>query len=69
MAASASTADRYGKAPARTNSLKAKLQDPTVQGLLLLAPAVLVYALFAFYPMLDVIQLSFMKWNGLNADK
>jgi raffinose/stachyose/melibiose transport system permease protein len=69
MAASASTADRYGKAPARMNSLKAKLQDPTVQGLLLLAPAVLVYALFAFYPMLDVIQLSFMKWNGLNADK
>ena len=36
MAASASTADRYGQAPARMNSLKAKLQDPTVQGLLLL---------------------------------
>ena len=51
------------------NPLRAKLQDPAVQGLLLLAPAVLVYALFAFYPMLDVIQLSFMKWNGLNADK
>ena len=47
MAASASTADRYGQAPPRMNSLKVKLQDPTVQGLLLLAPAVLVYALRA----------------------
>lgn len=41
------------------------LRSPLVQGLLLLAPAVLVYAIFAFYPMLDVIQLSFQSWNGL----
>jgi raffinose/stachyose/melibiose transport system permease protein len=69
MATTASTADRYDRAPAWMSPLRAKLQDPAVQGLILLAPAVLVYALFAFYPMLDVIQLSFMKWNGLNADK
>ncbi len=41
------------------------LQSPLIQGLLLLAPAVLVYGIFAFYPMLDVVHLSFVKWNGL----
>ena len=35
------------------------------QGLLLLAPALLVYGLFALYPMLNVVVLSFMRWNGL----
>ncbi len=39
------------------------------QGFLLLAPAFLVYSVFAVYPMLDVAGLSFMKWNGLTADK
>ena len=39
------------------------------QGVLLLAPALAVYALFAVYPMLDVVALSFMKWNGLTATK
>jgi len=37
------------------------------QGLMLLAPALLVYCLFAVYPMLNVVTLSFMKWNGLTA--
>lgn len=41
------------------------LQSPLVQGLLLLAPAVIVYGIFAFYPMLDVVRLSFVHWNGL----
>jgi len=40
-------------------------RSPFVQGLLLLAPAVFIYGVFAFYPMLDVVKLSFMKWNGL----
>lgn len=31
----------------------------------MLAPAVLIYAIFAFYPMLDVVHLSFLRWNGL----
>lgn len=38
------------------------------QGLILLAPALAVYCLFAVYPMLNVVTLSFMKWNGLTAD-
>jgi raffinose/stachyose/melibiose transport system permease protein len=41
------------------------LQSPLAQGLLLLAPAVIVYGIFAFYPILDVVRLSFLKWNGL----
>jgi len=41
----------------------------TTQGLILLAPALLVYCLFALYPMLNVFVLSFMKWNGLTATK
>ena len=37
------------------------------QGLVLLGPALIVYGLFALYPMLNVVALSFMKWNGLQA--
>lgn len=35
------------------------------QGFILVAPALLVYCLFAVYPMLHVVWLSFMRWNGL----
>ncbi len=31
----------------------------------LVAPAVLVYAVFALYPMIDVFHLSFLRWNGM----
>jgi raffinose/stachyose/melibiose transport system permease protein len=37
------------------------------QGLILLAPALAVYCVFAVYPMLNVVVLSFMRWNGLTA--
>ncbi len=40
-----------------------------IQGLIFLAPALLVYCVFAVYPMLDVVWLSFMKWNGLTTTK
>jgi len=39
------------------------------QGVVLLAPALIVYCVFAVYPMLHVFVLSFMKWNGLTATK
>ena len=39
------------------------------QGFALLTPALLVYCVFAVYPMLDVLWLSFMKWNGLTVTK
>lgn len=45
--------------------MRRTLQSPLVQGLLLLAPALIVYGVFAFYPILDVVRLSFLKWNGL----
>jgi raffinose/stachyose/melibiose transport system permease protein len=45
--------------------LRRTLQSPLFQGLLLLAPALIVYGVFAFYPILDVVRLSFLKWNGL----
>lgn len=32
---------------------------------MLLVPAIAVYAVFALYPMIEVIKLSFMRWNGL----
>lgn len=48
--------------------MRVRLSGPA-QGLVLLAPALLVYCLFAVYPMLDVLALSFMKWNGLTATK
>jgi raffinose/stachyose/melibiose transport system permease protein len=45
--------------------LTSALASANVQGWALLAPALLIYALFAFYPMADVFALSFQKWNGL----
>jgi raffinose/stachyose/melibiose transport system permease protein len=41
---------------------------PDLQGYILLAPALIVYLLFALYPMLDVIRMSFSSWNGLSAE-
>ena len=35
------------------------------QGFMLLAPALIIYCLFAIYPMTNVFVLSFMRWNGL----
>ncbi|RDJ05561.1 carbohydrate ABC transporter permease [Rhizobium grahamii] len=40
--------------------------DPRVQALILLVPALAIYAVFALYPMLNVVILSFQKWNGLD---
>ncbi|QFY63242.1 sugar ABC transporter permease (plasmid) [Rhizobium grahamii] len=41
---------------------------PQMQGYVLLAPALVVYLLFAVYPMVDVIRMSFSSWNGLSPD-
>jgi raffinose/stachyose/melibiose transport system permease protein len=48
--------------------MNVRLSGPS-QGLALLAPALLVYCVFAVYPMLHVVMLSFMKWNGLTTTK
>jgi raffinose/stachyose/melibiose transport system permease protein len=37
----------------------------TAHFVLLVAPALLVYAAFALYPMVDVVHLSFERWNGM----
>ncbi|KQU03584.1 carbohydrate ABC transporter permease [Rhizobium sp. Leaf453] len=39
---------------------------PSLQGYVLLGPALIVYLLFAVYPMIDVIRMSFSSWNGLS---
>jgi raffinose/stachyose/melibiose transport system permease protein len=44
-------------------------QSPQFQGVLLVAPALLVYCVFALYPLVEVFQLSFMRWNGLTPSK
>jgi raffinose/stachyose/melibiose transport system permease protein len=44
-------------------------QDARYQAAALIAPALLVYSVFAIYPMLEVFDLSFMKWNGLTANR
>jgi raffinose/stachyose/melibiose transport system permease protein len=36
-----------------------------MQGYILLAPALIIYLLFAVYPMVDVVRMSFSSWNGL----
>lgn len=50
-------------------SLRQSTHDPRVQALILLVPALAIYAVFALYPMLNVVVLSFQKWNGLDANR
>ena len=48
---------------------KTLLSDSRMQAALLLGPALIIYVVFALYPMVDVVGLSFQKWNGLDANK
>ncbi|MGA1804715.1 carbohydrate ABC transporter permease [Rhizobium sp. HT1-10] len=41
---------------------------PSMQGYVLLVPALIVYLLFAVYPMIDVVKMSFSSWNGLASE-
>jgi len=50
-------------------SLRQTTHDPRIQALILLVPALAIYAVFALYPMLNVVVLSFQKWNGLDANR
>lgn len=48
---------------------KRLLSDSRTQAAMLLGPALIIYAVFALYPMIDVVGLSFQKWNGLDPNK
>lgn len=48
---------------------KALLTHPRSQAILLLGPALVIYAVFAIWPMIDVVMLSFQRWNGLDANR
>ncbi|MBX4867299.1 MULTISPECIES: carbohydrate ABC transporter permease [Rhizobium] len=50
-------------------SLRQSTHDPRAQALILLVPALAIYAVFALYPMLNVVILSFQKWNGLDPNR
>ncbi|MBB3916224.1 MULTISPECIES: carbohydrate ABC transporter permease [Rhizobium] len=50
-------------------SLRQSTHDPRMQAAILLLPALAIYAVFALYPMLNVVILSFQKWNGLDANR
>jgi len=50
-------------------SFRNRTHDPRFQAAILLAPAMLIYAIFALYPMLNVVVLSFQKWNGLDPQR
>ncbi|WP_266064406.1 carbohydrate ABC transporter permease [Brucella intermedia] len=50
-------------------SLKAIIQTPRSQAAILLIPALAIYGVFALYPMIDVIIMSFQKWNGLDPER
>lgn len=46
-----------------------RLQSPKVQAWTLLAPALIVYILFAIWPMIEVFILSFLRWNGITPER
>ncbi|MGG6895630.1 MULTISPECIES: carbohydrate ABC transporter permease [Rhizobium] len=50
-------------------SIKQSTHDPRVQAFILLVPALAIYAVFALYPMFNVVLLSFQKWNGLDPQR
>ncbi|NEI74459.1 ABC transporter permease subunit [Rhizobium lusitanum] len=50
-------------------SFRNRIYDARVQAVILLAPAMLIYLIFALYPMLNVVVLSFQKWNGLAPER
>ncbi|GAA3099982.1 sugar ABC transporter permease [Rhizobium viscosum] len=50
-------------------SLRQTTHDPRVQAFILLVPALAIYAIFALYPMLNVVVISFQKWNGLDPQR
>lgn len=50
-------------------SFRNRIHDARVQAVILLAPAMLIYLIFALYPMLNVVVLSFQKWNGLAPER
>ncbi len=43
-----------------------RLESKTVQALILLGPALVVYGLFALWPMIEVFILSFQHWDGID---
>jgi len=45
------------------------LQNARFQAVALLGPALIVYLVFAVYPMIDVFVLSFQRWNGLDPQR
>lgn len=49
--------------------LPAGLRSRGWEACLFLAPALLVYVVFAVFPLFDVVWLSFMKWNGLTPER
>jgi len=50
-------------------SLRQTTHDPRMQAFILLVPALAIYAVFALYPMLNVVIISFQKWNGLDPQR
>jgi raffinose/stachyose/melibiose transport system permease protein len=44
-------------------------RSPDWQIPLLLGPAVVIYAIFAVYPLIDVVVVSFQQWNGMSPDR
>ncbi|HUU26552.1 MAG TPA: sugar ABC transporter permease [archaeon] len=53
-----------------TSSTNKKLFDPVkIEPWLYLSPAILLYALILFYPVIQSIVLSFYKWDGMSAFK
>lgn len=48
---------------------KSFITHPRSQAAFLLGPALIIYAVFAIWPMIDVVVLSFQQWNGLDPER
>jgi len=50
-------------------TIRRVMQSNKFQAAVLISPALFLYTLFAIWPLLDVIVLSFQSWNGLSDDR
>jgi raffinose/stachyose/melibiose transport system permease protein len=45
------------------------LQSSRAQAMMLVGPALIIYAIFAVWPMIEVVILSFQRWDGLASER
>lgn len=60
---------RRNKSIGKSMAVRSHKKTQASQALVLLAPAIAVYTVFAIWPMIEVFILSFQSWNGIDPER